>query len=153
MKNIEIKAFAGELPVESLYTAGIAGERFFRSLKEEGTLLATYCPKCELLLLPPKIYCENCFEELREWRKVKNEGILKSYTILHIGPDGKRKEIPEIVGMIKMKDTTTVLIHRLGNVKEEELEIGMRVEAVFKPEKERKGDINDILYFQPIRKG
>jgi hypothetical protein len=42
------------------------------------------------------------------------------------------------------------LVHRLGEVAPDELEIGMRVEAVFKPRAEREGSINDIRYFRPL---
>jgi uncharacterized OB-fold protein len=42
------------------------------------------------------------------------------------------------------------ILHLLGNVKPEDVKIGMRVRAVWKPESERTGSITDILYFEPI---
>ncbi|MEO0116791.1 MAG: Zn-ribbon domain-containing OB-fold protein [candidate division WOR-3 bacterium] len=152
VKKIEdlerIKSWKGELPVESLYTAGIAGEKFFRAIKEEGKFLATYCPKCDFVFLPPKIYCEFCFETLTEWREIPNRGRLEGYTILFLGPDGKELSQPELVGLIRMENTDTVIVHRLGEMEPEEIEIGMELEAVFK--REREGEINDILYFRPL---
>jgi|UniRef100_A0A7C3YSE8 uncharacterized OB-fold protein len=144
-----IKGWLGELPVESLYTAGIAGERFFQAIKERGVFLATRCPECDFVFLPPKIYCEFCFASLDEWLEIPNRGILESYTILFVGPDGKRLREPEIVGMINMEGTSTVLIHRLGELKLDEIEVGMTLEAVLKPKEKREGNINDILYFRP----
>lgn len=144
----KIKSWQGELPVESLYTAGIAGEKFFRAIKEKGQFLATYCPKCDFVFLPPKIYCESCFESLSEWREIPNRGSLEGLTILFIGPDGKRLPQPEVVGLIQLENTDTVIVHRLGEIEPNEIELGMELEAVFK--REREGNINDILYFRPL---
>jgi len=41
------------------------------------------------------------------------------------------------------------LVHRLGEVEPEEVEIGMPVEIVLKPKEERIGSILDIKYFKP----
>ncbi len=146
----EIKSWEGELPVESLYTVGIAGEKFFRAIKEEGKFLATYCPKCDFFFLPPKIYCEFCFESLFEWHEVRNRGSLESYTVLFVGPNGESLAEPEIIGLVNMENTDTFLIHRLGEVSLEDLEIGMSVEAVFREKEKREGAITDILYFRPV---
>ena len=40
-------------------------------------------------------------------------------------------------------------MHYLGEVEPEQLEIGMRVKAVFKDPAEREGSILDIDYFRP----
>ena len=36
-------AWQGDLPVTSRYTFGVAGERFYRAIMEEGKLLGTKC--------------------------------------------------------------------------------------------------------------
>ena len=40
------EAWYGNLPVTSRYTFGIAGEKFFRMIKDEGKIMGTRCPKC-----------------------------------------------------------------------------------------------------------
>ena len=50
---------------------------------------------------------------------------------------------------VKIDQTDGGLVHYLGGVKPEEVYIGMSVEAVFKPKKQRKGSILDIKYFRP----
>jgi hypothetical protein len=44
-------------------------------------------------------------------------------------------------------------MHKLGEVEPDEVKIGMRVQAVWKPEGDREGSITDILYFKPIKEG
>lgn len=146
----EIIHFFGQLPVESLYTAGVAGERFLLGLKE-GKFLANYCDNCDFTFLPPKLYCEFCFKEIpdEEWKEVENRGILLSYTFTHIDTQGNKLENPIIMGIIKINGTDTAFVHKLLD-KVEDIEIGMEVEAVFAPKDRRRGSINDIVGFRRI---
>jgi uncharacterized OB-fold protein len=41
----------------------------------------------------------------------------------------------------------------MGEVAPEDVEIGMQVEAVFKPKNERSGSILDVEYFRPVTNG
>ncbi len=150
-KNIEAKVWYGELPVESLYTVGIAGEKFFRAIKDKGIFLGTKCHKCEMVYVPPKIYCERCFEKLEDYVEVAQCGSLESFTCVHIGLDGERLEEPVFIGLIRLDGVSTCLVHKLGETTIEELCMGMRVCAVFKPKAKREGSINDILYFKPTK--
>lgn len=146
----QTKVWFGELPVESLYTAGIAGERFFRTLKERGEITGTKCKRCGIVYVPGRVFCERCFDALDEWVKVGHAGTLESWTVLYLGLDGKRLQQPEIIGMVKLDGASTVIVHRLSNVVPEKLHFGMRVTAVIEPEEKRKGAITDIRYFQPV---
>ncbi|MFQ5887022.1 MAG: zinc ribbon domain-containing protein, partial [Anaerolineae bacterium] len=49
----QVKAWYGDIPIESRYTAGLAGERFLRALKE-GQIMGVKCPQCEAIYLPPR---------------------------------------------------------------------------------------------------
>lgn len=150
-KAIDAKVWYGELPVESLYTVGIAGEKFFRALKDEGKFLGTKCPKCNMVYVPPKIYCERCFEKLDNYIEVAECGSLESFTCVHIGLDGKRLPKPILVGLINLDGASTNIVHKLGETTVDELCLGMRVCAVLKPKAKREGTINDILYFKPTK--
>jgi uncharacterized OB-fold protein len=138
----------GDLPVTSRYTLGLAGERFFRAIKEEGRILGSHCPNCDRTYVPAVTFCERCMAELTDWVDVGTRGELYTYTLLYEDYDGTRRSEPEIVAFIKMQDGG--LVHRLGEVSPEELEIGLPVEAVFKPRGDRTGSILDIDYFKPV---
>ncbi|MDD5011866.1 MAG: hypothetical protein PHQ00_07065, partial [Phycisphaerae bacterium] len=43
------------------------------------------------------------------------------------------------------------ILHLLGEVEPEDIFIGMKVKAVWKPEEEREGSILDIKYFKPVK--
>jgi uncharacterized OB-fold protein len=142
------QSWHGNLPVTSRYTFGLAGEKFFRSIKDNGKLMGTHCPKCERIYVPAALFCERCLSELDEWIDVGTVGEVHTYTLLYENYDGTPRTDPEIVAMISFGDGG--LIHRLGKVDTDDIEIGMTVKAVFKPPDQREGSILDIVHFEPV---
>lgn len=141
-------AWHGELPVTNRYTFGLAGEKFFRTLKDEGRILGTHCPHCDVTYVPAAIFCERCLAKLDEWVDVGTSGEVDTFTLLHVNLDGSPREQPEMIAFVRFGDGG--LIHRLGEIALDQLEIGMLVQAVFKPGSERIGSILDIDYFKPV---
>lgn len=140
-------AWQGDLPVTNRYTFGIAGEKFFRAIKDEGRILGTHCPDCDILYVPGTIFCERCLAKLDDWVDVGTSGEVDTFTLLNVNLDGSPSDEPQLIAFIRFGDGG--IIHRLGEVDPEEIEIGMMVQAVFKPPEERTGSILDINYFKP----
>ncbi len=145
----QTKPWYGDIPVYGQYTFGIAGEKFFREIKDNGRIMGTKCEKCNLVYVPPRIYCERCFSELKEWLEVPNRAVVHTFTISYVDLDGNRLAEPVVLAMVKFDGIYGGLIQRLGEVKPEEVRIGMPVEIVFKPKARRTGSILDIKYFRP----
>lgn len=141
------QAWMGNLPVTSRYTYGLAGEKFFRAIKDDAKILGTHCPKCERTYVPAALFCERCLSELDEWIDVGTTGEVHTFTLLYENYDGSARATPEVVAFVKFGDGG--LVHRLGEIEPEAVEIGMTVEAVFKEAAEREGAITDILHFTP----
>lgn len=141
-------AWLGDLPVTSRYTYGLAGERFFRAIKDESKILGTRCSNCERTYVPAALFCERCLDQLDEWVDVGTTGEVHTYTLLYENYDGSPREEPEIVAFVKLADGG--LIHRLDGIDPEDVVIGMQVEAVFKPKAKREGSILDITHFKPL---
>ena len=146
----EARAWPGSMLITSRYTVGIAGERFFREIKDNARFLGTHCPNCDITYVPPRLYCERCLAKLDDWVEVKPTGTVHTYTVLHLALDGSPLEKPEILAFVMLDGSDGGLVHRLGEVTPDEVTIGMRVEAVFKPEAKRKGSILDIEYFRAV---
>ena len=140
----------GDMPTQGRYTAGIAGERFFREIKEKAQFLATVCLDCDITYMPPRLYCEQCFAHLDEWIEVEPLGHVHTFTILHRNLDEEPLPEPRVLAFVTLDDTDGGLVHYLGEVEAEDVYLGMAVEAVFKDEDEREGSINDIEYFRPV---
>lgn len=141
----------GEIPLSSRYSAGIAGEKFFRTIKDEGRFLGTHCPTCDLTYVPARMFCERCFSDLDQWVDVANRGQVFTFTVLHRDLDDKPLEKPVILAYIKLDEANGGLVHFLGDVDADDVEIGLSVAAVFKPPTEREGSILDIVHFHPVK--
>lgn len=154
-KATEPRHWLGDMEVDHfLYTAGIAGERFFAALRDEGKILGARCEGCDLVYVPPRIYCERCFSELGEedLLDVGPQGRIRSFTIARLDKEGQRLPEPQIFALIEFSSPTASLLHRLGEIDPQDVEIGLEVEAVLKPKEEREGRITDIEYFRPLRR-
>ncbi|MBM3124884.1 MAG: Zn-ribbon domain-containing OB-fold protein [Chloroflexi bacterium] len=141
-------AWRGNLPVTSRYTYGLAGEKFFRTLKDEGKIMGTVCNNCGRTYVPATAFCERCLSELTEWVDVGLVGELHTFTRLFVDYDGNPLDEPELVGFIGFGDGG--LIHKL-EADPDTLEIGKKMEAVLKPKSKRTGSILDIEHFKPAK--
>jgi uncharacterized OB-fold protein len=141
-------AWKGDLPVTSRYTFGLAGERFFRALKDQGRILGSHCQACDHTYVPAAQFCERCMAELDDAVDMGTQGEVQTFTWLFVNSDGSRREKPELVAFVQFGDGG--LIHRLAEVDPGAVAVGMPVEAVLKPPAERTGSILDIEYFKPV---
>ena len=149
-KATEARAWRGEIPIRSRYTCGLAGEKFFREIMDNARFVGTRCSECDYIYVPPTIYCERCFAKLEDWVEVGKEGVVQSFTVLWVALDGSPLAEPETMALIQLDGADSVLVHRLSDVDLDDLRIGMRVKAVFKPKKKREGSILDIIHFVPV---
>ena len=143
----ESRRWMGDIPIHHRYTAGVAGEAFFRAMRDEKRLLASQCPGCGDLLLPARMYCERCFRKTSEWVPVEGPGTVRTFTVLHLSLDEEPLEEPVIAAFVAWEGVRGGLLHRLGDVDAGDVRTGMRVEPVW--EEERVGSLGDIRYFRP----
>lgn len=149
-KTTDISCWHGQIPMSYIYTVGRAGEKFFREIIN-GKLFGAKCDVCNITYVPPRTYCEKCFARLEDhYIEVGTKGKVHTFTLSYENYDGTKKEKPSIVAVVRIDKTDGGLIHWLGEVEAEKVRIGMPVEAVFKPKKDREGGILDIKYFKPI---
>jgi uncharacterized OB-fold protein len=151
-KTTDVGYWTGAIPLEYVYSCGRAGEAYFRNLMNKGTFLGAKCKRCDITYVPPRTYCEKCFARLEgNYVDVPASGTVHTYTILHKNLDGSLKKEPVIMAMVRLDGTDGGVVHYLGGVKPAEVTIGMKVQAVLKPKKQRQGGITDIRYFKPTR--
>jgi uncharacterized OB-fold protein len=142
------RQLTGEIPIYHRYTLGVAGERFFKALRDDRQILASPCSKCQQRLLPPKMYCERCFEETSDhWESLAGPGYVRSFTIMHRSLEEAPLETPEVVVLVSWEGVRGGLIHRLREVDPAEVLIGISVEPVWADQ--RVGAMSDIDYFRP----
>ena len=135
------------------HAAGRIASHFFHGLKEK-RILGLRCPRCRRVLMPPRPFCERCFVPLDDWVEVGQQGTLEAFTVCYARFTGL-PDPPYCLSLVKLDGADTALQHLLGEVELEDVErmkqavrIGMRVEAVWR--EEREGGIQDIKHFRPL---
>lgn len=137
----------GRMVVPYKYFVGRLASHFYTELRDNQKILAMECEKCQLTYVPPRNTCPKCFAKLDQWKEVGPEGILESWTVTEYSLKIHPVKAPVIYGIVKLDGASTGIVHILGEVDPERLEIGQRVKAVFK--EKREGNILDIKYFRP----
>jgi hypothetical protein len=147
-----VKTWPGNIPITSRYSAGLAGEKFLRAIKEKEQIVGTHCSDCDITYVPATIFCERCFRQIDDnWVEVDSCGFVYTYTILYKDLDENDLETPIILAYVRLDGCDGGIVHYLREVAFEEIYIGMPVEAVFKPAAERQGSILDISHFKPAQ--
>jgi len=140
----------GDMEADYIYTPGVAGDKFFKALRDEGKFLATHCEPCDHTYLPPRMYCERCFSKLDKWVEAEPTGFVDTFSLLNEDRDGEKLPEPVLVAFIRIDKTNGGVIHRLGGVDFESAKIGMKVKAVMKDKAKRTGGLTDIDHFAPM---
>ena len=143
--------YTGTIEIEMLYQSGRAGQIFFNNLREKGLLTYSRCRKCNEKFIPPRVYCIFCMSDDIEYLTIEPVGRIETFTISKIDKNGNTLQKPEVYALIRFANLRGGLVHRIGEASYEEVTEGMEVIAVLKPENERRGSIDDILYFKPAR--
>ena len=132
------------------WDAGVAIGRFLGELKK-GRIVGRRCHRCRRTMVPPRMFCEECFRPTDEWVYLADSGRVNTYSVSYIRWDASRVEEPTIPAVIEIDGASKGMgiMHLLGEVKPEDVQVGMRVKAVWKPPRQREGSILDIRYFRP----
>ena len=133
---------------------GPAIGRYLAELKN-GRLIAKKCNKCGRIMLPPRMFCELCWCPTDDWIEVKDTGVVNTFLLCQVNWDAsriKKGQKPHLPAVIEIDGATQGMgiLHLLGEVEPEDIEIGMKVKAVWKKPEEREGSITDIKYFKPV---
>lgn len=133
------------------WDAGIAIGRYLAEL-QAGRLVGRSCPACGRIMIPPRMFCEQCFVPTDGWVPLEDTGTVVTFSICHVTWDMQRVEQPLIPAVIAIDGASPGMgiLHLLGEVEPQAVKIGLRVQAVWKPAAERIGAITDIAYFRPL---
>lgn len=143
-----------EVPIHLKYefTAGKALARFLGRIRE-GRIVGQRCPSCSNVYVPPRGMCARCGIPTEEEVEVTDEGIIEAFTIVHIPIPGNPIRPPFIAANILLDGTDMACLHRVSEVDNAKVKVGMRVKAVWKPREEWDYSFENIVWFRPVEGG
>jgi len=96
---------------------------------KEGKLMGSKCCECGQVTFPPRADCLGCMSPDFEWIEYSGDAVLNTFTIIHAAPTGFDDMVPYILGIVDLPEGGR-LLGWMGDVKPEEIEIGMKLKVV-----------------------
>jgi uncharacterized OB-fold protein len=122
-----------------------------RELKA-GQLIGTRCSGCSRVMIPPRMFCEHCFVPIDAFVPLQDTGTVITFSLCYVTWNMVELKDPQIPAVVAIDGASPGMgiLHLLGDVKPDDVKIGMAVQAVWKPADEREGSITDIVHFKPL---
>lgn len=131
------------------FTAGAATTRFLSKLKK-GLLSGQRCPGCGNVYCPPRGSCASCGVATEEELILSDKATVESFTIVAIPIPNNPIQPPYIVANLVADGANISFIHLMSECVNDQVHIGQRVQAQWKPEDEWGYAMDNIRYFKPI---
>ncbi len=148
LEGLDVWIYHGQIYIPNTYSAGAVGSKFLIALRDKKRIMGTRCATCNRIYVPARSICKDCYGQLDELVEVSDKGTLLTYTVCNQPNPVQPVESPVVYGIIQLDGADTGFVHMLGEIDPEQIRIGMRVQAVFKDE--REASILDIKYFKPL---
>ena len=139
-----------DLELRYAYEPGRVLSRFLRELGRR-RIEGGRCPSCEAVYVPPRPRCPTCGVGPMAPVGVAESGVVVSYAVVRIPPYGSDAEVPFAWAWIRLDGTSVPFPHRLGDLAPDDVEVGMRVRAVWVPDSELAPTWAGIRHFGPAR--
>jgi uncharacterized protein len=138
------------VPVELDYTYEASPEEssFYRGLAE-GRILGQRCPRCGKVYVPPRSACPVDGVATEEEVELPDTGTVTTFCIVNVPFLGQRIQPPYVSAYVLLDGADIAFLHLIQGIAAEEVRMGMRVRAVWKPREEWGTTIENILHFEP----
>ena len=137
-------------PVELdyVYAASPEESAFYRGLAE-GKLLGQRCPTCHKVYIPPRSACPTDGSPTTDEVELPETGTITTFCIVNVPFLGQKITPPYVSAYILLDGADIAFLHLILDVPAEEVHMGMRVKAVWKPREEWGTTIENISHFSP----
>jgi uncharacterized OB-fold protein len=143
-----VKYVEANLYLPYRYVAGDYRARFLRRLKEK-VFTGSKCEKTGKVFVAPLANSPESFAPCTEIVELSGRGIVTTFCIVNIPVIGRDLQLPYVAASVALDGAAISIFSAVQECKPEDVRMGMRVEAVWKPDGERTGSFDDVLYFKP----
>ncbi|WP_341230876.1 Zn-ribbon domain-containing OB-fold protein [Nocardioides salarius] len=137
-------------PVALDYTYAASPEEsaFYRGLAE-GRVLGQRCPTCAKVYVPPRSACPADGTPTTDEVELSQTGTVTTFCIVNVPFLGQRITPPYVSAYVLLDGADIAFLHLILDVPADQVRMGMRVEAVWKPREEWGTTIENISHFRP----
>ncbi|MDO9455632.1 Zn-ribbon domain-containing OB-fold protein [Nocardioides sp.] len=137
-------------PVELdyVYAASPEESAFYRGLAE-GRLLGQRCPTCHKVYIPPRSACPTDGSPTTDEVELPETGTVTTFCIVNVPFLGQKITPPYVSAYVLLDGADIAFLHLILDIPAEEVHMGLRVKAVWKPREEWGTTIENISHFAP----
>lgn len=135
--------------LDYMYAASPEESAFFTGLAE-GRILGQRCPVCGKVYVPPRGACPVDGVPTTDEVELPDRGTITTFCIVNVPFLGQRIEPPYVSAYVLLDGADIAIQHLVQEVPADEVRMGMRVEAVWKPREEWVTSIENISHFRPL---
>jgi uncharacterized OB-fold protein len=135
--------------LDYLFSAGQSASRFLRAIAE-GRLLGQRCPVDGRVYFPTRGSCpQHGVLMTGDPVELSDKGTVVTYSINRVPSENIKLDLPYAPIQVLLDGADTILMHVLGECPIDQVHMGMRVQAVWKPREEWTTSIGNIRWFKP----
>lgn len=147
-----VRSIRTPIRLEYTYVAGDGQSRFLHAILQR-RLTGQRCPACKKVLFVgggmSNAVCPMCVELLDELVDLAPTGTVTTFCIVNVPFHGQTIEIPYVQANILLDGADGTLMHVIQECSASEVRMGMRVEAVWRPDDELVPSLDSIRHFRP----
>jgi uncharacterized protein len=129
-------------------SAGTAQSRFLLGLAE-GELRGQRCPVCGKVYMPPRGSCPTDGVPTEEEVLLPDHGIVTTFCVVNLQFHPAAPPAPYVCAQVLLEGADTPLFGLVAGVPADEVRMGMKVKAEWKPREEWTTNLMNIKWFQP----
>jgi uncharacterized OB-fold protein len=116
---------------------------------QEGRLIGQRCPACGKVYIPPRGACPRDGVPTTDEVELPDHGIVTTFCIVNVPFMGQKITPPYVAAYVLLDGADIPFQHLILECAAEDVRMGMRVEAVWKPREEGVPGLQNIEYFRP----
>jgi len=115
----------------------------------EGKILGGKCQTTGKVYVPPRGASPVDGKPTEEYVELPHTGVLTTFTVVRFPFEGQKLTPPYCFGAIVLDGAGLPIYHLISGVPHDEIRMGMRVKAKWKPSDQWETSVENILYFEP----
>ena len=134
--------------LDYMYAASPEESAFYRGLAE-GRIVGQRCPTCHKVYVPPRSACPADGTPTTDEVELSHTGTVTTFCVVNVPFLGQRITPPYVSAYVLLDGADIAFLHLILDLPADEVRMGMRVTAVWKPREEWGTTIENISHFTP----
>jgi hypothetical protein len=116
---------------------------------QEGRLIGQRCPRCGKVYVPPRGACPVDGVPTEDEVQLPDRGIVTTFCVVNVPFQGQRIKPPYVAAYVLLDGADIAFLHLILDCAAEDVRMGLRVEAVWRPREEWEPSLTNITHFRP----